>query len=216
MFNFTAKAHSKNRIHLTKLLLAKTKVPILILDHTWLKNFVERETNEIVKDLEKRLLDLLKETSHLTERLKELDRNKKNHLHEIITLTTEAYEKNNTVAKERINELQEMVLNINKELQETEKTLNGLPEELETTNITLLEETVNSCYEKMMVGNERLSVINPQVENLREQLKTLVGEKAVLEEEVSKSYTLLHSLVGKEIIELIDKEQSRLGNKKWF
>jgi len=207
---------NKNKINLSKILLEKTKVPILILDHLWLENFIERATNERVKALETKVLDLLKENANLTEKAKVLQLNKKKYLKEIITLTTEAYDKNNSAAKNKINELRKSILDVNTELHDNVKKIDKLPERLETANRELLEETVNTCYGRVMNGNKRLEALNPEIDTLREELKTLVDEKVALEEEVSKSYLLLHNLVGIEIIEAIDREYEKSGNSKWF
>lgn len=201
---------------MSKLLLETTKVPILILDKVWLENFPERLTNEKIQSLEQNLLDLLKENANLTEREKELQLNKKRYLNEIINLTPEAYEKNNVEAKNKINQLSNLVNNANNELEEVSKRLSKLPNKLEKANRTLLQETVNICYNKSKESAKKLENINPIIEQLRSELKQLIDEKTVLEETMLKSYTLLHDIVGVEIIEALDNKSEKAGNKKWF
>lgn len=205
-----------NKIDMSKLLLETTKVPILILDKVWLENFPERLTNEKIQSLEQNLLDLLKENANLTEREKELQLNKKRYLNEIINLTPEAYEKNNVEAKNKINQLSNLVNNANNELEEVSKRLSKLPNKLEKANRTLLQETVNICYNKSKESAKKLENINPIIEQLRSELKQLIDEKTVLEETMLKSYTLLHDIVGVEIIEALDNKSEKAGNKKWF
>lgn len=204
-----------DRIKLRKSSLHKN-IPLLILDEVWLSQFPKEYKSTKITALEERLLELMKENARITETVNSLSKKKKAALASILELTTAAYDHNNAVAKTKMEKAQEEVLKINAQLPALEGKATKLPDEIEKANMELLEETVNICYNLLRESTIRLETVEEKVDMLRAELRAAVAERAVLKENASKTYNLLHNIIGPDMIGELDNDYERKRRKKWF
>lgn len=184
-------------------ILNGVRIPVLILDPVWLSHFKDTKDDKI-QSLMKKVKDAMKENGRCNEQRESLSIRKKKCLDKIIELSSEAYDNYNPKAKEAMEKLYDEVQNINGELAEVEKKAASLPEKLDSANRSLLLTSVASYYQKMKDSQDRLTELNPLVNEAHEKLKQLMNEKLLREEEADKTYFLLHNMLGTHIIELLD------------
>ncbi|WP_058486263.1 hypothetical protein [Defluviitalea phaphyphila] len=200
---------NKKKVCIDLQILRKNNVPILILDNVWHNIFPpEKKTKKILK-LEERLNDLLKEQGKLNNDLKGYIKLKKNLMDRILELTTEAFTNENEMAKKEMERNQKNILEINRKTEEIQKRLEIIPQEIQETNGTLLEESVKICYKDMKEHQEILNELNIWIENTRNILKKKIAEKTEREEKVTQIYSYLHDLVGPDVLEYLDKNYWR-------
>ncbi len=189
--------------------LRQSRVPILTLDKGWHNMFpIEKKTKNILQS-EERLNKLIKEQGKLTNEYKEYVQIKKQYMDQILALTTEAFDNQSESAKDGMSKAQKYILDINNRLENIEKRLRELPEEIQIANSILLEESVKVCYGEMKESQVALQDLNQWIEETRTILKVKLEQKGIHEERVQGIYAYLHNLVGSDFIEYLDKNYWR-------
>ncbi|MCL2351292.1 MAG: hypothetical protein FWC55_02040 [Firmicutes bacterium] len=179
------------------------RVPILILDPVWLA-FFRNAGDERIKALQAAVKERLKEIAKVNETREALVKRKRECLARILGMSADAHDRNSQAAREQIDKDNAAVRRINGELEKLDERAEKLPELLEKANKKLLFETVSEYYVKMRERRARLEELNPRIDRLRGELRSLSDEKLAHEEEIGRTYTLLHGLVGSELIEKLD------------
>ncbi|MCL2462230.1 MAG: hypothetical protein FWF44_06140, partial [Defluviitaleaceae bacterium] len=184
-------------------ILDGVKVPLLILDPVWLAYF-RRTSDEKIKALQGEVKDYLKEIAKVNETREAMVKRKRECMTRILSLTSEAHGNGDDEAKGQIGKDNQAIQRLNQELEKQDIRAEKLPGLLEQANKRLLFETVSTYYVKMREKRERLAEVNPQIDKLRERLRALTDEKLAGEEEIEKTYNLLHGLIGGELIDKLD------------
>ena len=63
------------------------------------------------------------------------------------------------------------------------------------------------CFERLANGDEQLEELNQEISEMRETLKEKVGYKADLEESMDSAYSLMHGLLGHDVMNLYDNRK---------
>ena len=82
-----------------------------------------------------------------------------------------------------------------------------LPREIKRVNEELLAVGAAYCFERLAGGDEELRVLTEEIEAMRKQLKEKVGYKADLEDSMDSAYSLMHGLLGHDVMNLYDKKK---------
>ena len=186
-------------------IFAKIKAPILILDSLWQEQFKGRKTEKI-ESLEAKIKDLMKENARLAETEKLLVNKKKECLNQIRQLAVDVHEYKDQEALKATEAFKNAVTDINSELVSIDKKADKLPEELENANRELLAETVSIIYFSMRDSQARLKELGPEIDRLRGEVQSLTKEQIACEEETARTYQLLHKLVGREVVNILDQQ----------
>jgi len=186
--------------------LKKTKTPILVLDKNWHYMFPPGRKSQRMLDLEKQLNELLKEQGRLTTQQKDYKQLKKGHMNTIVTLMEEAYNNENTKAKEDMAEAQRCIEEINQKVEDMQQRLYDIPQQMKQVNNQLLTESVQMCYDEIKSNRRRLKQLDLEISDLRHRLKDRIEEKTLKEEMIERTYTFLHNLVGPDIVNKLDKD----------
>jgi len=181
------------------------KVPLLILDPLWQEQFRDRKTDKI-NNLETKTKGILKEISRLTEAEKKLKQKKKECLSQIRKLTVDVHDYRDKDAIKATELFKIAVVDINSELDELGRMADKLPKDLERVNRELLAETVSIIYFSMYNSKERLESLTPEIERLRGEVHRLTLEQIECEEETGRTYQLLHKMVGREVVNILDQQ----------
>jgi len=186
--------------------LKKTKTPILVLDKNWHYMFPPGRKSQRMLNLEKQLNELLKEQGKLTNQQKDYKQLKKGHMNTIVTLMEEAYNNENTKAKEDMAEAQRCIEEINQKVEDMQQRLYDIPQQIKRVNNQLLTESVQMCYDEIKSNKRRLNQLDLEISDLRHRLKDRIEEKTLKEEMIERTYTFLHNLVGPDIVNKLDKD----------
>ena len=195
---------SKN-LRIDPKIFADIKAPILILDPLWQEQFKGRKTGKI-NALETRIKDLMKENARAAETEKLLIHKKKECLKQIRQLAVDVHDYKDQEAIKATEVFKNAVGDINTELDNLNKKADKLPKELEDANRELLAETVSIIYFNMRDSQARLKEIVPEIERLRGEVQRLTKEQISCEEEAARTYHLLHKLVGREAVNILDQQ----------
>ncbi|NMA82952.1 MAG: DUF342 domain-containing protein [Epulopiscium sp.] len=186
--------------------LKYSKVPILILDKFWHDMFpAEKKTKQILA-LEAKLSSAIKEQGQATNDRKTYIKIKKDIMKEILELTTEAYDNENTEAKEKMVKNQQYILEINEKIEEITERLRQLPEEIQKANGELFEESMKLSYGTMKNKEAEIKKLDKKIQELRKELNQSLEQKVTYEEEVEKLYSYLHHMIGADFVEKLDQK----------
>lgn len=188
----------KNQDVLVSDLLKGKKIPILVLDQRWHKLFPGEKKPPEVLALEKQLNALLKEQGKLVNEIKDLKRAKKKLMDAIVSGMNA---QNNDRKKDK---QQKLLLETNERIEQQSDRLMELPYEIKSVNEQLLISGVSYCYGELMHRTEELGALTDQIDAMREELKEKVAYRVELEESVDAAYSLMHDLLGREIMNLFD------------
>lgn len=177
------------------------KIPILVLDQRWHKLFPGGRKPPETKELEKRLNDLLKEQGNMVNSIKELKKGKKKLMAAIVA---------NMGAKDdskKREKQQKLLLETNERIEQESAQLMELPYKIKETNEQLLISGITYCYENWQSRTEELASLLDEIESMRAELKEKVAYRVELEESVDSTYTIMHDLLGREVMDLFDKRK---------
>lgn len=191
--------------------ILKTKrLPIVLLDPLW-HSAKEHIKSSVIDNAEKELQELLKEQARLNTDYKEYTVIKQNFLKEILVLSGKVQVGNDDEALEELNKLHQSTLGANQKLEEIERRLDGIDDEINDKNKAIISEMIAVGYGYIETYKERSQVLETEITALRLQMLQKTAQKKESEAFLKNIYNYLHSIVGREQIEVIDKA---LGEKK--
>ena len=181
-------------------ILKGKKVPILVLDQRWHKLFPDGvKPNEIVS-IEQKVNELLKEQGKLVNEIKDLKKAKKKLLDAIVSGMSDA---GNDKKKDK---QQKLLLETKERIEKQSDRLMELPYEIKKANEELLVAGMAYCYDELRSRTEALETLTEEINVQREELKEKVAYRVELEDSVDATYSLMHDLLGREVMNLFDKQ----------
>ena len=178
------------------------KVPILVLDRRWHTLFPQGEKPAEIIQLEEKLNELLKRQGYLVNDIKDLKKTKKKLMEGIVAGMNDAEPLRDKKKKNQ----QRLLLEI-KERIETE--LIELPRMIKKANEELLATGAHYCFERLANGDEQLKIVKQEIEELRISLREKTEWKDDLEESMGSAYSLMHGLLGHDVMNLYDKRKGK-------
>jgi hypothetical protein len=197
------KAILNERQRINPSMLEGIKAPVLILDSLWQEHFKNRKSPRVA-ELEKRIIELLKEQSRINDSMKHLNLKKKDCLKQILSLSDAAHNKNNPDDKDALSAFGQAVNDINDQIVKAEQKADAVAPILDTANRELLAETVSDVFFDMREARKLARELDPKIESLKTQLKTAIKLHDETEASAAASYQLLHNLVGGRILNMLD------------
>lgn len=171
-----------------------------MLDQRWHKLFPDGvKPNEIVS-IEQKVNELLKEQGKLVNEIKDLKKAKKKLLDAIVSGMSDA---GNDKKKDK---QQKLLLETKERIEKQSDRLMELPYEIKKANEELLVAGMAYCYDELRSRTEALETLTEEINVQREELKEKVAYRVELEESVDATYSLMHDLLGREVMNLFDKQ----------
>lgn len=183
-------------------MLKGKKVPILVLDQRWHKLYPEGTKPDYVCALEKKLNELLKEQGKLVNEVKDLKKAKKKLMDAIVSGMNGANEK-------KKDKQQKLLLETKERIEQQSDRLMELPYEIQKANGELLAAGITYCYDELKHRTQELEDLTEDINVQREELKQKVAYRVELEESVDATYSLMHDLLGHEVMNLFDRQRGK-------
>lgn len=194
------KKNTEESIPIEQMLKGK-KIPILVLDQRWHKLFPGGKKPPQVTELEKQLNELLKEQGKLVNDIKGMKKGKKKLMDAIVSGMSNP---NNDKKKEK---QQKLLVETNDKIAEYSDRLMELPYKIKSINEMLLVTGVKYCHDEWKNRTEELEALTEQIDTMRGEIKEKVAYKVDLEESIDVTYSLMHALLGREVMNLFDKDK---------
>lgn len=191
-------------------ILKTKKLPIVLLDPLW-HSAKEHIKSPVIDKAAKELQELLKEQARLNTDYKAYTVIKQNFLKEILVLSEKVQVGNDDEALEGLDKLHQRTLGANQKLEEIEERLDSIDNEINDKNKEIISEMIAVGYGYIETYKERSQVLESEITALRLQMLQKTAQKKESEALLKDIYNYLHSIVGREQIEVVDKV---LGEKK--
>lgn len=192
-------------IKLNEELIKKNKVPLLINDPLWksmMANIKDRKINNISQELNR----LLKEEKKIEVEISRMKKTKNDITSRILEMSHKLNEQNQDQAglemQKSRQELQEATDHLNTLYEKKEE----LPAAIRAVNFDLLNATVDRASTCLIREDSQNQKVEEEITQLREKLNTLRGKKEEAEEKMQLYYQFLHSLLGPEQMEKLDRQ----------
>ena len=185
-------------------IILRSKIPILTLDERWHNLFPEEVKTPKIKELERRLNDLVKSQGQIGSDIEDLKKLKKKLMDEVIANMGESSGFAEKLKLKKQEKIQKLLYEINQKLDEAGDALDDRPDEIKRANADLLLECMRVWYEKLDNNNREIDEIGVWVEAVREKLKDKLLAKQDKEIENNAIYSYMHTLLGPKVMEQID------------
>lgn len=187
-------------------IMKKHNIPILISNKEWKKIF-QSVNDKKIEMYKNALTDLLKEEKETNRELIRLKKDKKKNMLKILNLSEEVNSKNNnSYGLELLDQCQQHIVDLNNRIEECRFRTETIPKEIREANFNLLKETIRYSYKELQYNERNLKMVNEEIEELRNRLKSLIGQKHDYEEKVNTIYLFLHGILGNKEMEKLDKD----------
>lgn len=184
--------------------LRQLKIQVLSQDEKWLDTIGPR-MNEDMRILVTRQTALVQEEKQSINQLIQLKRQKKEALKQLLGLTDQL-QKNDMGAESQAERIKSLLERINQEVDYLQYRVETVPSEIQKLNLELLEETITLGYYELSADRERISILNLKIQKLRGELLVMNEQKFKLEDNASYMGQYLHSLLGKELSDVLDAQ----------
>lgn len=181
------------------------KVPILVLDRRWHTLFPQGEKPAEIIQLEEKLNELLKRQGYLVNDIKDLKKTKKKLMEGIVAGMNDAEPLRDKKKKNQ----QRLLLEIKERIETESDELIELPRMIKKANEELLAAGAHYCFERLANGDEQLKIVKQEIEELRISLREKTEWKDDLEESMDSAYSLMHGLLGHDVMNLYDKRKGK-------
>ena len=177
------------------------EIPILVLDARWHTLFPKGEKPADIVALEEQLNDHLKKQGHLVNEIKDLKKAKKKLMDGIVAGMEGTSSRAN---KKKENQLR-LLLETNERIQQDSDELMEIPYQIKDTNEKLMIIGAKYCFERLSNGDQMVQELTDEIHALQAELTDKKEFRENLEESMDSAYSLMHGLLGHDIMNLFDK-----------
>ena len=184
------------------------KVPILPLDNRWHQLFPDNDKPTYIKKLEKEVMDIVKREGGISRELKKLSVTKKNLMNQIVANMNEVSSEDEKLRQKKMAASQKLILDIKKKTMDLEDEKYQLPYKLLELNEQLLLASIEVCYNKINVNQQKIEYLNEWIENTRNELKKNVIIRQEMQENNNNIYAYMHDILGPRFMEVFDADDN--------
>jgi methyl-accepting chemotaxis protein len=181
------------------------KLPILTLDSRWHEIFPEEEKTSEIKDIERKLNELLAKQGKLVNEIKDYKKIKKNLMNEIVANMDTNSGPTSKQREKKLDRNKQYILEINKKIDDEMEELSRLPYQIKEINEELLVESISICYDRISKQMVEINEISDWIKKAREELKIKILQKQDMENKNTLIYSYMHDILGAELMERFDE-----------
>lgn len=181
------------------------EIPILVLDTRWHRLFPQGEKPADIEALEDRLNELLKKQGRLVNEIKDLKKAKKKLMDSIVAGMEGSSERDN---RKKENQ-QRLLLETKDRIQQDSDELMEIPYGIKDINEKLMIIGAKYCFERLSNGDQMIQELTDEIRALQAELTDKKEFRENLEESMDSAYSLMHGLLGHDIMNLFDKGKFR-------
>lgn len=192
-------------------ILRKNNITRLSIDERWTKLFVNIKMNSEIEMAEKNMNELIKKEAMLLKEQESLEPRKRKLMKEIMSLTEEAFEKDNKEAKERLKQCRKEIEKINKRMDEILEEIEDLDDELKQANLELLQNSVTYIFKTLKANRDRAQDIINELNELKQRELFLTRELKSISFDWIKYAVDLTELIG---VDEVKRLEDKFGSEE--
>lgn len=192
----------------------KKKIPIITLDQKWHELFPNDAKTPAIRQLEKKLNDLLKQQGKLVNDIKDMKKLKMKLMNQIVASMGEGATIEEERKKGKKQEVsQKMILEINEKLEAKNDELMDIPYKIRDMNERLVIECLKYWYTLLEANTSDIQKLDKWILSAREEIKRKLILKQEKEEVNEKVYSYMHNILGHDIIDKFDHSFEHKGSE---
>lgn len=199
--------NQENIVNFDVSILRQNNITRLSLDERWTKLFLSIKMSPEIEKAEKEMNELIKREAMLKNEQENLEPAKRKLMGEIMSLTQEAFDKDNDEAKKRLAECKKEIEKINKRMNDVLEDIEKVEQELKEANLKLLNDSMGYIFATLKKNRDRAEEIARELIELEQRQAQLKNEL----EAISMDWTNY----AKEVTELIGTDQVKLLEEKF-
>ena len=183
--------------------LSNKNIPLLVLDQKWHRLFAIHGKTDEIKEKEAKVKELLAQQGRANTELKKLKKIKNQLMDEIVQNMDD--EDNDSAEREKKRlENKKLIDEVNEKINEEEDLLLELPKEIKEVNESLMILSMDYFYSKLRVNQTEAKEIEDWIAQVRIDLKKNIIRKQNRTINNKEIYSYLHDIFGAEVLDLFD------------
>lgn len=183
--------------------LSDKNIPLLVLDQKWHRLFAIHGKTDEIKEKEAKVNELLAQQGRANTELKKLKKIKNQLMDEIVQNMDD--EDNDSAEREKKRlENKKLIDEVNEKINEEEDLLLELPKEIKEVNESLMILSMDYFYSKLRVNQTEAKEIEDWIAQVRIDLKKNIIRKQNRTINNKEIYSYLHDIFGAEVLDLFD------------
>ncbi len=183
--------------------LSNKNIPLLVLDQKWHRLFAIHGKTDEIKEKEAKVNELLAQQGRANTELKKLKKIKNQLMDEIVQNMDD--EDNDSAEREKKRlESKKLIDEVNEKINEEEDLLLELPKEIKEVNESLMILSMDYFYSKLRVNQTEAKEIEDWIAQVRIDLKKNIIRKQNRTINNKEIYSYLHDIFGAEVLDLFD------------
>lgn len=183
--------------------LSNKNIPLLVLDQKWHRLFAIHGKTDEIKENEAKVNELLAQQGRANTELKKLKKIKNQLMDEIVQNMDDEYDDSAEREKKRL-ESKKLIDEVNEKINEEEDLLLELPKEIKEVNESLMILSMDYFYSKLRVNQTEAKEIEDWIAQVRIDLKKNIIRKQNRTINNKEIYSYLHDIFGAEVLDLFD------------
>lgn len=186
--------------------LRRKRVPLLTLDSRWHQLFPDHLKTKKLAKLEKNLNKLIKKQGQTNNDIKEYEKARKVIMDNILQNMTDGHELDSPIREKKQDANQKMLEELKEKIREAEELQDRLPDEIKEADEELLFESMRICYETLITNTRGIEEEETWIQTVRAALTEHILHKQEMEIRNTETYKFMHDLLGREIVEMFDRD----------
>ncbi len=183
--------------------LSNKNIPLLVLDQKWHRLFAIHGKTDEIKEKEAKVNELLAQQGRANTELKKLKKIKNQLMDEIVQNMDDDDNDSAEREKKRL-ENKKLIDEVNEKINEEEDLLLELPKEIKEVNESLMILSMDYFYSKLRVNQTEAKEIEDWIAQVRIDLKKNIIRKQNRTINNKEIYSYLHDIFGAEVLDLFD------------
>ena len=183
--------------------LSNKNIPLLVLDQKWHRLFAIHGKTDEIKEKEAKVNELLAQQGRANTELKKLKKIKNQLMDEIVQNMDDEDDDSAEREKKRL-ENKKLIDEVNEKINEEEDLLLELPKEIKEVNESLMILSMDYFYSKLRVNQTEAKEIEDWIAQVRIDLKKNIIRKQNRTINNKEIYSYLQDIFGAEVLDLFD------------
>ena len=183
--------------------LSNKNIPLLVLDQKWHRLFAIHGKTDEIKEKEAKVNEMLAQQGRANTEIKKLKKIKNQLMDEIVQNMDDEYDDSAEREKKRL-ESKKLIDEVNEKINEEEDLLLELPKEIKEVNESLMILSMDYFYSKLRVNQTEAKEIEDWIAQVRIDLKKNIIRKQNRTINNKEIYSYLHDIFGAEVLDLFD------------
>ena len=124
----------------------------------------------------------------------------------ILQNMTDGHELDSPIREKKQDANQKMLEELKEKIREAEELQDRLPDEIKEANEELLFESMRICYETLITNTRGIEEEETWIQTVRAALTEHILHKQEMEIRNTETYKFMHDLLGREIVEMFDRD----------